>query len=135
MNRHRPVLSLFDKVPNVGQDAFVAPSATVVGDVTLGPQSSVFYGSVLNANAGSITIGTGTNIQDSTLIRTAAAAIDEHEADTIIGDNVTIGHKVALHGVTIEDEVLIGMGATLSQGTVVGHLFGGSWGCCDLSCS
>lgn len=119
VNRHRPVLGLFSKVPSVGSQAFVAPSATVAGDVTLSPGSSVFYGSVLNGDAGSITVGAGTNIQDRSLIRTAPAGIGEHAADTVIGSNVTIGHKVALHGVTIEDEALIGMGATLSEGVVV----------------
>lgn len=119
VNRARPLQNLFNLKPSLGTDAFVAPNASVIGDVTLGPRSSVFYGSVLRADSGSIKVGAGTNIQDGSLIRTAPQSIDEHAADTTIGANVTIGHQVSMHGVTLEDEVLVGMGAVLSHGTVV----------------
>lgn len=65
-------------------------------------------------------MGAGSNIQDSCVIRTAATYPGEHDADTAIGSRVTIGHKASLHGVTLEDEVLVGMAATLQQGVKVG---------------
>lgn len=72
-------------------------------------------------DAGSITVGDGTNIQDGTVIRTGPTTLDEHSTDTTIGSRVTIGHQASLHGCTIEDEALIGMGATLLQGSKVEH--------------
>ncbi|GAB4818672.1 hypothetical protein N2152v2_005718 [Parachlorella kessleri] len=119
ISRHRTLLNLFDKVPSLGNNVFVAPSAAVIGNVKLGDKASVFYGSVLRADAGSITVGAHTNIQDHCMIRTGSANLGEHDADTIIGDRVTVGHRATLHGVTLEDEVLVGMASTLQHGVKV----------------
>lgn len=120
LNRHRAVLGLFEKKPVIGSGAFVAPTAAVVGDVRVGEQASIFYGSVIKADTGSISIGARSNVQDGSTIRTAAAGLHEPEAaNTVIGADVTIGHAASLHGCTVEDEALIGMGATLQHGVVV----------------
>lgn len=119
LNRHRSLAPLLGKAPSVGHGAFVAPSAAVIGDVRLGSQASVFYGSVVRADLGSITIGDKSNVQDGCVIRTAPAYLAGHAADTVIGREVTIGHQASLHGCTVGDRALVGMGATLLEGSVV----------------
>jgi carbonic anhydrase/acetyltransferase-like protein (isoleucine patch superfamily) len=122
--RHRTLLNLFNRRPAVSSQAFVAPSASLVGDVSVGQGSSVWYGTVLRGDAGKITVGSNTSIQDGTVIRTAVASAlghgDSHAAhNTVIGNNVTIGHQVSMHAATVEDNVLIGIGATLLDGSKV----------------
>ncbi|KAJ6820210.1 gamma carbonic anhydrase 1, mitochondrial-like [Iris pallida] len=119
LSRHRTLMNIFDKVPNVDKDAFVAPSASVVGDVTVGRGSSIWYGCVLRGDVNSVSIGSGTNIQDNSLVHVAKSNISGKVFPTIIGDNVTVGHSAVLHGCTVEDEAFIGMGATLLDGVVV----------------
>ncbi|MDD3179200.1 MAG: gamma carbonic anhydrase family protein [Opitutaceae bacterium] len=96
------------------QAAFVAPNATVVGDVTLGPLSNVWYGCVLRGDINRIVIGPGTSVQDLTIVHLSDAA------GTEVGAYCTIGHAVILHACTIEDECLIGMGATILNGARIG---------------
>lgn len=121
--RHRTLFGLFKRRPSVSPDAFVAPNASLVGDVSVGEGSSVWYGSVLRGDVGKIAIGKHSNIQDGTVIRTAATALghaDPHAShDTVIGSNVTVGHQASLHAATVEDNVLIGIGATLLEGSKV----------------
>ncbi len=96
--------------PTVDPRALVLPNATVVGDVCLGPESSVWFGAVVRGDDGPIRIGTGSNVQDGSVI---------HVSDTFptrIGDWVTIGHCVHLHACTLEDECLIGSGAIVLDG-------------------
>lgn len=112
-------MNLLDKKPDLAANVFVAPSASVIGDVKLGTNSSVFYGSIVRGDAGSVTIGEGTNIQDACTVRTQGRSVEEHDADVVIGRNVTIGHSVSLHGCTIKDEVLIGMGASVGCGATL----------------
>lgn len=142
-------MNLFHKQPVLGKDVFVAPNAVVVGDVELGNKASVYYGAVLRGthirlqvsnynkpvehstlshlwqriltagDNGKISVGQETNIQDGTVISTGSTSVDGHNADTTIGSRVTIGHQVSLHGVTIGDEALIGMGSTLLHGVKV----------------
>lgn len=100
--------------PDVTPAAFVAPNATVVGDVTLGAQSSVWYGCVLRGDINSITVGEGTNIQDLTMVHLA----DDHGVK--IGRYSTIGHSAIIHACEIGDECLIGMGATILDGAKIG---------------
>ncbi len=90
---------------------YIAPNATVVGDVTLGENVSVWYGAVLRGDSGAITIGAGTNIQDNAIV---------HER-TRIGCNCTIGHGAIVHGCTIGDNCVIGMGAIVLNGAVIGN--------------
>ena len=94
--------------------AFVAPGATVVGEVTLGEHASVWFGSVLRGDGAPITIGARTNLQDLTLVH-----VDE-DAPTVVGDRVTVGHRAIIHGCTIEDDCLIGMGAIVLSRARIG---------------
>jgi carbonic anhydrase/acetyltransferase-like protein (isoleucine patch superfamily) len=102
------------KTPDIAQAVFVAPNATINGDVVLGPQSSVFYGAVLRGDIQEIRVGEGTNIQDLAIVHLA----DEYGAH--IGAWCTIGHAAIVHACTIGDECLIGMGATILDGAAIG---------------
>ena len=95
--------------------AWIAPGAVVVGDVTLGARASVWYGCVLRADLEPIAIGEGTNVQDMTAVQ-----VDE-DLPARIGSRVTIGHGCVVHGCTIEDEALVGMGAVLLSGCRIGR--------------
>ncbi|GFQ03231.1 gamma carbonic anhydrase 1 mitochondrial [Phtheirospermum japonicum] len=119
VSRHRTLMNVFDKVPVVDKNAFVAPSASIVGDVYVGPSSSIWYGCTLRGDANNISIGAGTNIQDNSLVHVAKSNLGGKVLPTLIGDNVTVGHSAVLHGCTVEDETFVGMGATLLDGVVV----------------
>ncbi|MBK8480537.1 MAG: gamma carbonic anhydrase family protein [Proteobacteria bacterium] len=103
------------KAPSLGTEVFVAESALVLGDVTLGPQSNIWYGTVLRGDVHSIHVGRGTNIQDNCVVH-----VTRDVAPTMIGDWVTVGHGAILHGCRIADRVLIGMGAVVLDGVEVG---------------
>lgn len=100
--------------PDTARAAFVAPNATVLGDVTLGARSSVWYGCVLRGDINSIVIGEGTNIQDLTMVHLA------DDFGVSVGRYCTIGHGAIIHACTIGDECLIGMGATILDGAKIG---------------
>lgn len=102
------------KTPDIARANWIAPNATVVGDVTLGAKSSVFYGAVLRGDIARIVVGEGTNIQDNAVVHLA------DDLDAIIGAWCTIGHAAIVHACTIEDECLIGMGATVLDGARIG---------------
>ena len=93
--------------------AFIAPSADIMGDVRIGKDASVWYGCVCRGDINYISIGERTNIQDGTIIHL------ENDIPTIIGNDVTIGHKSIIHACTIEDGVLIGMGAIILNGAII----------------
>jgi carbonic anhydrase/acetyltransferase-like protein (isoleucine patch superfamily) len=101
--------------PVIGARAFVAPNATVLGDVVLGDDASIWYGCVLRGDVGAIRIGARTNIQDVSVIHVTGGELDTH-----VGDDVTVGHRAIIHGCTIDDHVLIGMGAIVMDGARVG---------------
>eukprot|EP00890_Picochlorum_soloecismus_P003294 jgi/Picsp_1/3966/NSC_01478-R1_protein len=119
LNRARSVMNLYNKVPEISKSAFIAPSAVVSGQVSIGSNSSVFYGSVLRADNGSIAIGKNTNVQDGSTVTTSSTSVGASHQDTVIGSDVTIGHQVSIHGSTIGDEALIGMGATILEGSKI----------------
>jgi len=119
ISRHRTLMNVFDKSPLVDKDVFVAPSASVIGDVQIGKGSSIWYGVVLRGDVNNISVGTGTNIQDNSLVHVAKTNISGNVKPTIIGDNVTVGHSAVIHGCTVEDDSFVGMGATLLDGVVV----------------
>ncbi|RCV23840.1 hypothetical protein SEVIR_5G035000v4 [Setaria viridis] len=119
ISRHRTLMNIFDKTPHVHRDAFVAPSASLIGDVQVGPGASIWYGCVLRGDANNIQIGSGTNIQDNSLVHVAKSNLSGKVFPTIIGENVTVGHSAVLQGCTIEDEAFVGMGATLLDGVIV----------------
>lgn len=90
---------------------YIAPNATVVGDVTLGENVSIWYNAVLRGDSGAITVGEGTNIQDGCIL---------HE-QTTLGKNCTVGHGAIVHGCTVGDNCVIGMGAIILNGAVIGN--------------
>jgi carbonic anhydrase/acetyltransferase-like protein (isoleucine patch superfamily) len=100
--------------PSLGDDAFVADSAVVVGDVVVGPGSSIWYGAVLRGDVMPIRVGARSNIQDLTMVHGTTGL-----AASSIGDEVTVGHRVILHGCTIHDRVLVGMGAIVLDLAVI----------------
>jgi gamma-carbonic anhydrase len=103
------------KRPDISRALWVARRSTVVGDVSLGSQSSVFYGAVLRGDIARIVVGEGSNIQDNAVVHLA------DDLDAIIGAWCTIGHAAIVHACTIEDECLIGMGATVLDGARIGR--------------
>jgi carbonic anhydrase/acetyltransferase-like protein (isoleucine patch superfamily) len=102
------------RTPDTARAVFVAPNATVVGDVTLAENSSVWYGCVLRGDINSIVIGEGTNVQDGTVVHLA----DDYGVK--VGKRTTIGHAAIIHACEIGDECLIGMGATILDGAKIG---------------
>jgi carbonic anhydrase/acetyltransferase-like protein (isoleucine patch superfamily) len=104
-----------DVSPQVDASAFVDASAQVIGDVSLGPKSSAWMNVVIRGDVNYVRVGSRTNIQDLTLVHVMH---DTHP--TVIGDGVTVGHSAVLHGCTIEDRCLIGMGAILLNGCRIG---------------
>ena len=113
------MLNIYDKTPKLPHAGFIAPSASVIGDVSIGEKSSVWYGSVLRGDLNAIKIGNMTNIQDGTVIHVAKNNVGNKPAPTIVGNRVTVGHGAILHACTIEDDSIIGMGATVMDGAVV----------------
>ena len=108
------VYELDGVVPQVAASAWVADSAEVIGHVTLAADASVWFGCVLRGDTESMTIGEGSNIQDLTVMHA------DHGLPLTIGKHVTVGHKVMLHGCTIGDESLIGIGAIVLNGARIG---------------
>ena len=102
--------------PSVDESAYVDDSAQVIGDVHIGPESSVWMNVVIRGDVNNIRIGRRTNVQDLTMVHVMRAT-----HPTAIGDEVTIGHSAVIHGCTIEDRVLVGMAAVLLNGVYVGH--------------
>jgi carbonic anhydrase/acetyltransferase-like protein (isoleucine patch superfamily) len=101
--------------PKLADDAWIAPNATVIGQVELARASSVWFGAVLRGDTDWIKIGEESNVQDLSVIHADAGV------PTIVGDRVTIGHKVMLHGCTVEDDCLIGIGAIILNGARIGR--------------
>ncbi len=102
------------KQPQLGDYCFVAPSADVMGDVVLGSNVSIWFGAVIRADNDCITIGNNTNIQDNSVLHV------DPNTPLNIGNNVTVGHKVMLHGCTIGDGTLVGINAVVLNGAVIG---------------
>lgn len=120
--KHQTLAPFAGKRPTLLADnVFVAPNALVLGDVTIGPNSSVWYGAVVRGDVNSVKIGAKTNVQDCVTVHVAKLNIKGQPAPTLIGDNCTIGHGAVLHACTIEDGCLVGMGATLLDGAKVGQ--------------
>jgi carbonic anhydrase/acetyltransferase-like protein (isoleucine patch superfamily) len=108
-----PIYSIDDLSPSVHATAWVAPSADLIGDVHLGPRASVWFGAVIRADNTPILIGEDSNVQDG------AVGHSDPDAPLVIGARVTVGHQAILHGCTVEDEALIGMGARVLNGAVI----------------
>ncbi len=100
--------------PRIAATAFVAPTAVVIGDVTIGERASIWFGAVLRGDVGRIEVGAGSSIQDNVVIHTT------QDRPTIIGEEVTVGHGAILEACTVERRALIGMNAVVLHGVVVG---------------
>lgn len=104
-------------LPNAFQidpSAFIAPNASLLGQVTIGPEASVWFGVVIRADLAPITLGRATNIQDNSVLHVDAGK------PVILGDHVTVGHRAIVHGATVESRTLIGMGSIILNGAVIG---------------
>ena len=111
-----PCYSIDGTAPTLGDGAWAAPSADLIGDVRLGPRASIWFGAVIRADNTPILIGEESNVQDG------AVGHSDPGAPLTIGNRVTVGHQAILHGCTIGDGALIGMGARLLNGAVIGEL-------------
>ena len=101
--------------PRLGKNVFIARTAIVIGDVTLGAYSSVWYGAVLRGDINRIVVGHHTNVQDNAVLHLA------DELPCVLGNWVTVGHSAVVHACTVRDEVLVGMGAVILDGAVIGR--------------
>lgn len=110
-----PLYSYKQSEPKLQDSTYIAPGAQVIGDITLGADSSVWHNCVLRGDVNSITIGSKTNIQDLSMLHVT------EESALVLGNNITIGHSVTLHACTIGDFALIGMGATVLDMATIGH--------------
>jgi len=104
-----------DKNPKIHETAFIALSADVIGDVTIGEKSGIWHHAVLRGDVNRIEIGSYTNVQDGTIVHVAG------KYPAIIGNNVTIGHGAIVHACTVKDNAFIGMGAIILDGAVIGE--------------
>lgn len=100
--------------PRIHPSAWIAPTAVIIGDVEIGPDSSVFYGCVLRGDVNAIRIGARTNIQDNSVLHV------DGDAPCILGDDVTVGHMALVHGTTVGDGTLVGMKSALLSRSVIG---------------
>ncbi len=103
-----------NKKPSIPKNAFIAETACVIGDVSIGEKSSVWFNSVIRGDRGKISIGKGCNVQDSVVIHA-------DESDALIGDGVTIGHGCVMHGCIVKNHALVGMNATVLHGAEIGE--------------
>ena len=108
------ILPYLDKSPQIHSTAFIFESADIIGDVTIGAQSSIWFKAVVRGDVHYIRIGERTNVQDGALLH-----VTRNTHPLVIGNDVTIAHGVILHGCTVKDRVLIGMGAIVLDGAVV----------------
>ncbi|TCC95092.1 gamma carbonic anhydrase family protein [Pedobacter hiemivivus] len=108
------ILPVKDKDPKWGDNCFIAPNATIVGDVLMGNNCSVWFNAVIRGDVNSITIGNETNIQDGAVIHATYL-----KAATIIGNRVSIGHNAIVHGCILRDNILVGMGAIVMDNALV----------------
>ena len=109
------IISIRGKTPIIHPEAWIAPTATIIGDVTIGAKASVWFGAVVRGDCDHIELGAGSNLQDNVVVHT------DYGIPTIVGENVGVGHLTLLHGTRIESGSLIGMGAKLLNNSVIGE--------------
>jgi carbonic anhydrase/acetyltransferase-like protein (isoleucine patch superfamily) len=107
--------TLQGKTPQVAESAYIAPGAHVIGDVVIGAHASIWFNAVVRGDIAAIRIGEGTNIQDNTTVHC------DYGMPTTIGSHVVVGHNCIIHGCTIADNVLVGMGSTILNGAQIGE--------------
>ena len=109
------ILAFEGKTPEIADDVFLAPTATLIGDVVVGPRASIWFGAVLRGDFDRIEVGEGTSVQDNAVIHCAPGL------PTIVGSNVIVGHGALLEGCVVEDWAVIGMGCVVLQRARVGE--------------
>ena len=114
MSEQAPLFVLEGVAPRIAPSAFIAPTAAIIGDVEIGPESGVWFHCVLRGDTNFIRIGSRTNIQDGTIIHVNSVSFP-----TIIGDDVTVGHAAIVHACTLKNRAFVGMGATVLDGAVI----------------
>lgn len=108
------IKELLDKKPTIGENTFLAETAVIIGDVSMGKECSIWYNAVLRGDVNSITLGDRVNIQDNAMVHCTYQKFPTH-----LGNNVSVGHNAIVHGCTIHDNVLIGMGAIVMDDCIV----------------
>ncbi|MEU9150282.1 gamma carbonic anhydrase family protein [Streptomyces sp. NPDC048417] len=114
MTQKALIVGIGGREPKIEDDVFVAPTASVIGDVTLKAGASVWYGAVVRGDVEKITVGAQANVQDNVTLHA------DPGFPVSVGERVSIGHNAVVHGATVEDDCLIGMGATVLNGAVIG---------------
>ncbi len=109
------ILTFEGKAPRIDPNAFVAPGARLIGDIEIGPEASVWYNCVLRGDMNRIRIGARSNVQDGSCLHMTTDL-----SHAVIGEDVTVGHNAIVHGATVEDGALIGMGSILLDNAVIG---------------
>jgi gamma-carbonic anhydrase len=114
LDRYGTVFSLDGVTPVIADDAFIAPTAAIIGDVVIGSETGVWFHCLVRGDMGIIRIGARTNIQDGSVIH-----IDSGGMDTHIGDDVTVGHNAVIHACTLKNRAFVGISATVLDGAVI----------------
>jgi carbonic anhydrase/acetyltransferase-like protein (isoleucine patch superfamily) len=107
------ILEFKGRVPIIGKNVFIAPTAVIIGDVEIKDNASIWYGTVIRGDMERITIGESTNIQDNCTIHT------DYDKPTVIGNHVTVGHNAVVHGCIVEDNCMIGINAVVLSGALI----------------
>ena len=123
MTPNRPdvsIITLNGKTPQIDDSAFIAPGCRIIGDVTIGPDSSIWYNCVIRAEVNRVVIGARTNIQDGSIVHCDGPMPGVEDGfPTIIGDDVLVGHNVMLHGCILHDRAFVGLSSTVMNGAVI----------------
>lgn len=112
--KDKNIYKYLDMYPKISKNVFLAPGSKIIGDVKIGDGSSIWYNSIVRGDVNTITIGTNTNVQDLSMLH-----VTYEKYPLVIGDDVTIGHSVTLHGCILKDRTFIGMGATILDGATI----------------
>ncbi|WP_206436004.1 gamma carbonic anhydrase family protein [Altericroceibacterium xinjiangense] len=115
------ILPFEGKVPRIHETAFIAPGARIIGDVTIGPNASIWYNCVLRGDIHRIEVGARSNVQDGTVIHVEGPRPETDGCPTIIGDDCVIGHMAVVHGCTLENKAFVGMGAVAMDACRIGE--------------
>jgi carbonic anhydrase/acetyltransferase-like protein (isoleucine patch superfamily) len=110
-----PIVPYLEHLPRVAEDVFLAPTAFIVGRVTVGPLCNIWFGSTIRGDSGWVELGEAVSVQENCTIHT------QGETATIVGDRVSMGHHALVHAATIEPDVLVGIGASVLSGAKVGR--------------
>lgn len=109
------IIPIRGTTPVLGRNVYIAPTAVVIGDVTIGHDSSIWFGTVVRGDVNTIAIGARTNVQDNSTLHVVTDAFP-----LILGDEVTVGHNVVLHGCTVGNRCLVGIGSVILDGAIIG---------------